>query len=72
MAVCTQVVKCHCSFAVALDAISYIASLRNGQEAMGKLFGRAGSKVSADAGLLCHIAGDSSPITPDSPVALCR
>ena len=53
MAACAWAVRCHCSLAVALDAISYTASLGNGQEAMGQWFVRAASKVSSYAGLCC-------------------
>jgi hypothetical protein len=72
MAACAWAVKCHCSLAVALDAISYTASLGNGQEAMGQWFVRAAAKVCSYAGLRCVFAGQQLPIVHDSHVVLCR
>ena len=72
IAACALAVRCHRSLAVALDAISYTASLGNGQEAMRKWFVLAAFKVRSYAGLFRHIAGQQLPIAHDSHVVLCR
>ena len=62
MATCAWAVRCHCSLAVALDAISCAASLGNGQEAMEQqrytaVFEQVRIPIQA-----CALAGEQLPI----------
>ena len=62
MATCAWAVRCHCSLAVALDAISYTASLGNGQEAMEQQRYTAVFEQVKIPMSVCALAGEQLPI----------